>query len=146
MRIEDKNKTKEFGVIGYQFPNAGRSKPNNPDYDANWLTVQVGYAEDETTAVFRDSCVLTWELKEMADALSEILDGRETAYISDFMEPYLKFAVARTGDSFTFTIDFVCDVSDGEWKKICAAQLLDRRQLSAVRDEVKEYLIAYPAR
>lgn len=146
MKITDKCNTIEFGIIGYQFPNAGRSKPNDPDYDANWLTVQVGYTEDETTAVFQDSCVLTWELKEMADALSEMLDDRETAYISEFMEPYLKFAVARAGDNFTFTIDFVCDVSDGEWKKIKATQLLDREQLSAVLDEVKQYLITYPAR
>lgn len=146
MKIEDKNKTIEFGVIGYQFPNAGRSKPNDPDYDANWLTVQVSYTEDETTASFQDSCVLTWELKEMADALSEILDGRETAYISDFMEPYLKFAVARAGDQFTFTIDFVCGATNGEWKKICATQLLDRDRLSAIREEVKQHLTTYPAR
>lgn len=146
MRIQDKNKTVEFGIIGYQFPNAGCSKPNDPDYDASWLTVQVSYTEDETTAVFQDSCVLAWELKEMTDALSEILDDRETAYISDFMEPYLKFAVAKAEDNFTFTIDFVCDVSDGEWKKICATQLLDRERLSTIRDEVKKYLTTYPAR
>ncbi len=146
MKIDDKNKTIEFGIIGYQFPNAGRSKPNDPDYDANWLTVQVSYTEDGATASFQDSCVLTWELKEFADALSEIIAERETGYISDFMEPYLKFAVARAGDKYTFTIDFVCDVSDGEWKKVDATQLIDLEQLKAIRDEVKRYLSAYPAR
>lgn len=146
MRIEDRNKTIEFGILGYQFPDAGCSKPNDPDYDANWLTVQVNYSEDGTTATFQDSCVLTWELKEFAEALAEIIADRETGYISDFMEPYLKFAVAKAGDKFTFTIDFVCDVSDGEWKKICATQFIDRGQLKAIQDEVKQYLTAYPAK
>lgn len=146
MRIDDRNKTIEFGILGYQFPNAGRSKPNDPDYDANWLTVQVNYTEDGTTAHFQDSCVLTWELQEMAEALTDILADRETAYISDFMEPYLKFAVAKAGDKFTFTIDFVCDVSEGEWKKINTTQLMDREQLSTICDEIKHYLTTYPAK
>lgn len=146
MKIEDRGKTIKFGIIGYQFPNAGYSKPNDPDYDANWLTVQVSYTEDGSTATFQDSCVLTWELKEFAEALSEIVSDRETGYISDFMEPYLKFAIAKAGDKFTLTIDFVCDVSDGEWKKINATQLVDREQLIEMRDEINQYLTTYPAK
>lgn len=144
MRIKDENKTIEFYILGYQFPNAKYSKPNNPDYDDNWLTVKVEYTENGKAETYRDSCVLTWELKEIMDAISDVLVSSKSAYISDFMESYLKFAVAKARDKFSFTIDFVCDVSEGKWNKINATQPIDHNQLSAIRDEVKQYLTTYP--
>ncbi len=53
---------------------------------------EVKYSDAETNETFKDACLLTYELADMVEELSGILDGSEDGYISDFMEPYLKVA------------------------------------------------------
>ena len=48
----------------------------------------------------------------MVEELSEILDGSEDGYISDFMEPYLKVAAARADEKIVIIFQFVYDTGE----------------------------------
>jgi hypothetical protein len=95
----------ELRPTRYQFPAA----PKEPgDWDANWLEVygRVGTAAGESWK-FDDSCLTTWEARELRDWLRAAADGRvpvNEAPIEDseglltFTEPNLGFSVAAADD------------------------------------------------
>jgi hypothetical protein len=102
----------ELRPTRYQFPAA----PKEPgDWDANWLEVygRVGTAAGESWK-FDDSCLTTWEARELRDWLRAAADGRvpvNEAPIEDseglltFTEPNLGFSVgARQGDSLVVRV------------------------------------------
>ncbi|KQS65825.1 hypothetical protein [Modestobacter sp. Leaf380] len=91
----------ELRPTRYQFPAA----PKEPgDWDANWLEV---HGEVRTTAgeswKFDDSCLTTWEARELRDWLPAAADGRvpvteapteDSEVLLTFTEPNLGFSVA----------------------------------------------------
>ena len=97
MILHQGNKSIEFTIVNYQYPEKSPSKEGF-DYDANWLMCEVKYSDAKTNETYKDACLLTDELADMVEELSEILDGSEDGYISDFMEPYLKVAAARADE------------------------------------------------
>ena len=146
MKITDGNHSIEFGVIGYEFDNAARPKGEELDYDANWLTIKVSYTEMDYTAGFQDSCLLTWELAEMAEKLQKLAEGEETEWCSDFLEPYLSFETETVPGGFALQIRFVFGNENGEWREIIAEQVLDREQLLNICTELNGYLQHFPQR
>ena len=147
MKLQDGNKTIELSVLGYQFPDEPPSKPNVPNHDANWLTIQVTYREDGREESYQDSCLLTWELSQLTNAMAAAIDGRITSYISDILEPYLKFALAKAEDRFTVQMQYSdCDPKGENWKVLSVTQLVSREQLSVFCEELKKVLSIYPAR
>ena len=86
MILHQGNKSIEFTIVNYQYPEKRPSKEGF-DYDANWLMCEFKYSDAETNETYKDACLLTDELADMVEELSKILDGSEDGYISDFMEP-----------------------------------------------------------
>ena len=85
MILHQGNKSIEFTIVNYQYPEKRPSKEGF-DYDANWLMCEVKYSDAETNETYKDAYLLTDELADMVEELSEIIDGSEDGYISDFME------------------------------------------------------------
>ena len=119
----------EFNVINYQYPE--RVATEDYDYDANWLMVEIAYSNRAETNTYNDPCLLTYEFIDLIDGIDEILAGRETGYITDFMEPYLQFSVTKVGDLFAVQIRFVYDTTDGQWKEIYVSQGMSYQELNA---------------
>lgn len=115
MFIVSKNKSLELNIIGYQFPDH-KISTTEYDYDANWLICEVKYSEDNLNEVYRDACLLTYELEELIEALDKIINDEEEAYISDFMEPYLKVSIAKVEEQVVLIVQFVYDTTNGKWK------------------------------
>ena len=71
MKVVDTNTSIQFDVLGYQFPHCEKSKPNDYNYDANWLTVKLIHTTSEGSSEYTDSCLLTYELNEVITIKTE---------------------------------------------------------------------------
>ena len=76
MILHQGNKSIEFTIVNYQYPEKRPSKEGF-DYDANWLMCEVKYSDAETNETYKDAYLLTDELADMVEELSEIIDGSE---------------------------------------------------------------------
>lgn len=95
----------QLEVLGYEFPAAAR-KVTERDWDANWLLIKGSVAPDNRPGwSFTDSCLTTFEARELADwlrgvALGEIRPGPfDVERWGDggllwFTEPALGFSLA----------------------------------------------------
>ncbi len=144
MIIQDKNAKIEFRIVGYQFPDCTPSKKNDFNYDANWLNIEVIYQNGTEYNTYKDSCLLTYELEDTINNIQDLLTSKQTAFISDYMEPYLKFAVSKVDDKFTLILFFVYDTVDGEWLSFTVTELISREDLLSIKDEMQSYLKQYP--
>ena len=146
MKIQDDRCSMDVRVVRYQFPDRVPDKRETVDYDANWLTVSVRYMGPDFTAEFQDSCVLTWEMQETAEALNRLIDGEIQDFRTDFVETYLQIEAEKVEDEFWLRVCFVCEVDKGERKEITAAQRMDRERLAEILDEVKGVVQRFPKR
>ena len=136
----ENNKRLELDVLGYEFPDA-----EDDYFDANWLNVGIRYEDGSLSFRQVDSCLLAFELAELTETLDAILEGRESGTITDFMEPYLTFAVTRMGEGYDVQARFVYDTGS-PWKEVCVRQEMDRRELKEMNDGLKEMYARFPRR
>lgn len=134
MLILEKNKRINFNIIGYEFPNEKPSKKEF-NHDANWLRLEVVYCDENTNKTYTDTCLLTYELSYLVNALQQVINGNENSYISDFIEPYLSVCITKIDEFIIFVFSFVCDTTDGKWSKIGVTA---KWTVEEAKDKVKE--------
>jgi len=134
MLILDKNKSIDFNVIGYEFPYEKPSKKTF-NYDANWLKLEFVCCDETTNNTYIDTCLLTYEMSELITALEQVINGSESSYISDFMEPYLAVCITKIDEFIIFVLSFVYDTTDGKWSKI---GITAKWTMTEAKDKVKE--------
>ena len=82
-------------VLRYEFPaDAGQYDSD----DRNWLVMRGTYTEDGLIIKDTNSCLLTYELREMTGGLKVLQGGLKDAYASNFVEPYFELAAERSGE------------------------------------------------
>ena len=145
MLIVSKNKIIDFKITSYQFPNH-RPSTEDYDYDANWLICEIKYSEDNLNEVYSDPCLLTYELQELTESMQKILNYEEDAYISDFMEPYLKIAIVRCEEKVVFTIQFVYDTTGGNWKTRNVSSVMNEDIAIQILTELTKLQKTFPER
>lgn len=131
-----------LSIDGYEFDH---SDINNNYYDANWLRVRVDYSENRISHTYKDSCLLASELRELTKDIDNIINGSETGLITDFLEPYLKFAVTAVRSIYAVQVRFVYDTSQG-WKDIYISQAMTLEELRETNDHLKQLSAKYPVR
>lgn len=134
MLISEKNKSINFNIIGYEFPNE-KSTKKEFNYDANWLRFEVIYCDENTNKAYTDTCLLTYELSDLVNTLQQIINGGENSYISDFMEPYLSVCITKIDEFIIIVFSFVYDTTNGKWSKIGVTA---KWTLEEARNKVKE--------
>ena len=145
MIIASKNKIIDFKVNSYQFPNRHPSD-DDYDYDANWLICEIKYSEGDFSEVYCDPCLLTYELQELIESMQKIINYEEDAYISEFMEPYLKISIVRCEEKLVFTIKFVYDTSGNNWNKRTVSAEMNEEEAIQILNELIEFQKAFPER
>lgn len=138
--FKEGNKRIEFSIIDYEF-----SMQKGMDlFDANWLTVRIDYKDDNNSAVYTDNCLLADELESMISGIADVIDGKETGIITDFMEPYLKFSLTKAEDSYAVQLRFVYDTED--WKEIYITQCMSVDELRNLKEELNVLSDEFPYR
>ena len=145
MILKQGNKSIEFSIVGYQYPEL---EPSDEafDYDANWLIAEVKYSDSGINETYEDPCIMADDLAEIAEELSKILDGSEEGYITDFMEPYLKIAAARADEKIVIVFQFSYVTTSNSWKRRTVTELLSQEEATEMVQSLKELVEKYPVR
>lgn len=148
MLILGKNKSINFNITGYEFPHAKPSTTKAYNHDANWLCIEVVYCDDNTNTnnTYKDTCLLTYELSDLVNALQQIINGSEDIYISDFMEPYLSVCITKIDEYIIFVFSFVYDTLDGKWSKIAVSAKWTIEEAKEKVKELKDMELKFPER
>ena len=95
---------------------------------------------------YKDTCLLTYELEELIDGLSEVIADKESLYISDFMEPYLKFAIASTDGKILLGMEFVYEANKTVWKSHKMSEVITKESAEEIAEELRSMLARFPQR
>ena len=103
MLFQNEEAKLKLEIVNYEFPADGGDPASD---DRNWLVLRATYEEGERLVKDTNSCLLTYELKEMTAGLKVLLAGVRESYESSFVEPYFELAAQADGE-------------DGFWLSVC---------------------------
>ena len=146
MLFQNHQEQLKLEIVTYEFPPDG-GEPDNGD-DRNWLVLRGTYT-DEDGQVVKDSnsCLLTYELREMAAGLKVLCAGIKDHYDSSFVEPYFELSAQADGeDRFLADVSFYLpNVMDGEDTAQVEAALT-RAEMTALIEELDGFCERFPDR
>lgn len=87
---------------------------------------------------------LTWELYDVIRELEKVINGEESLYVSEFLEPYLKFSFMKVGENIGIGISFMYDTTDGIWKDRRLAESFTVEAAKDILEELKMLSKKYP--
>jgi hypothetical protein len=94
----------ELRVVDYQFPDDATS-----DYDSNWLLIEGSVRHPRGDWQFRDPCLLTYEVAQLADWLEAVATGAESESWCGFIERNLRFQVVCEGAGRVLRVSFAIE-------------------------------------
>lgn len=104
MLFKNEDASLELHIVNYEFP-AGGGDPDSDD--RNWLVLRCTWINEEGTIVKdSNSCLLTYELRELAAGLKVLNAGIKDSYASDFVDPYFEVAAQAEGKVFRVDVSF----------------------------------------
>lgn len=139
--FREDDKKIELSIVNYEFP----WQKGMDSFDADWLTVKIDYEDAEHSAVYTDNCLLASELESMVDSIKNVIDGKETGIIMDFLEPYLNFSLTKIDDLYAIQIRFVYDTIEN-WKEIYVSQGMSIAELKILHEELNALSEKFPHR
>lgn len=145
MLFKNEEASLQLEAVNYEFPPDGGAPESD---DRNWLVFRATYKDGDGLLIKdSNSCLLTYELREMAAGLKVLRAGIKRSYGSDFVEPYFALS-ARTEDEEHFTVD-VAFALPNTMEDIDSAELqcvMTREELSALIDELDGLCAKFPDR
>ena len=132
MLFQNEDVSVKLEVLRYEFPADGGDPGSD---DRNWLVMRCTYTEDGLIIKDTNSCLLTYELREMTGGLKVLQGGLKDAYASNFVEPYFELAAERSGEGeYQVSVSFAlvntmedvdmaeveCVMSDADMKALLA--------------------------
>ena len=131
-------------IVNYEFPADGGTA--NSD-DRNWLVLRATWInEDGQITKDTNSCLLTYELREMTAGLKVLNAGIKTEYASAFVEPYFELAAQADGDQFQVDVSFFLPKTmdgDDTAEMTCA---MTKADMTALIDELDKLCAKFPDR
>ncbi|MDY3281839.1 WapI family immunity protein [Dysosmobacter sp.] len=103
MLFKNEDASLKLEVVCYEFPADGGAPGSD---DRNWLVLRAAYTEDGRVIKDSNSCLLTYELREMTAGLKVLNAGIRDLYDSGFVEPYFSLSAAAEGDGFLVDVSF----------------------------------------
>ena len=96
MLFKNEDVSLKLDVVSYEFPADGGDPTSD---DRNWLVLRATWTnEDGEIVKDSNSCLLTYELREMTAGLKVLNAGIKDHYKSSFVEPYFEAAAQAEGD------------------------------------------------
>ena len=103
MLFKNEDASLKLEVVCYEFPADGGVPGSD---DRNWLVLRATYTEDGQVIKDSNSCLLTYELREMTAGLKVLNAGIRDLYDSGFVEPYFSLSAAAEEDGFQVDVSF----------------------------------------
>ena len=134
----------KLDIVNYEFPPDGGDPTSD---DRNWLVLRAtGTQEDGHVVKDSNSCLLTYELREMTAGLKVLNAGIKSEYASAFVEPYFELAAQADGDDFQVDVSFFLpNTMDGDdtAEVTCA---MTKADMTALIDELDKLCAKFPDR
>ena len=144
MLFKNEEASLKLDIVNYEFPADG----GDPDSDdRNWLVLRAAWTQEDGN-VLKDSnsCLLTYELREMTAGLKVLNAGIKTEYASTFVEPYFELAAQADGDDFQVDVSFFLpNTMDGD----DTAELtctMTKADMTTLIDELDKLCARFPDR
>lgn len=143
MLFQDGASSLKLDIMNYEFPAGG--DPGSDD--RNWLVLRATWVrEDGQVIKDSNSCLLTYELKELTAGLKVLNAGLKTAYESDFTEPYFLLAAQTEGEGYRVDVSFVMPntMEDEDTAELTCA--MTKADMKALIDELDALCAKFPDR
>ena len=144
MLFKNEEASLKLDIVNYEFPADG----GDPDSDdRNWLVLRATWTQEDGN-VLKDSnsCLLTYELREMTAGLKVLNAGIKSEYASAFVEPYFELAAQADGEEFQVDVSFFLpNTMDGD----DTAELtctMTKADMTALIGELDKLCAKYPDR
>ena len=146
MLFKNEDVSLELRVVNYEFPADGGSPDSD---DRNWLVLRCTWINEEGTIVKdSNSCLLTYELRELAAGLKVLNAGIKDSYASDFVDPYFEVAAQAEEEGEDFRVDvsfYLPNTMDGD-DTAEVETVMTRGEMKALIDELDGLCEKYPDR
>ena len=144
MFFKNEEASLKLDIVNYEFPADGGDPTSD---DRNWLVLRATWTnEDGNVVKDSNSCLLTYELREMTAGLKVLNAGIKTEYASAFVEPYFELAAQADGEDFQVDVSFFLpNTMDGD----DTAELtctMTKAEMTALIDELDKLCSKYPDR
>ena len=144
MLFKNEEASLKLDIVNYEFPPDGGDPTSD---DRNWLVLRATWIQEDGNVVKdSNSCLLTYELREMTAGLKVLNAGIKTEYASDFVEPYFELAAQADGDDFQVDVSFFLpNTMDGDdtAELTCA---MSKADMTALIDELDKLCAKFPDR
>ena len=143
MLFQNEDASLKLEIVRYEFPADG-GEPGSDD--RNWLVLRATYEADGQIIKDSNSCLLTYELREMTAGLKVLNAGIKSEYASAFVEPYFELAAQADGDDFQVDVSFFLpNTMDGDdtAEVTCA---MTKADMTALIDELDKLCAKFPDR
>ena len=145
MLFKNEEASLKLDIVNYEFPPDGGDPTSD---DRNWLVLRCTWC-DEEGRITKDSnsCLLTYELQEMAAGLKVLSAGIRDCYVSTFQEPYFELsAVKGEGETFVVNVSFYLpNTMDGDDTAEIQV-VMTREEMTALIEELDQLCKKYPDR
>lgn len=128
-------------VVNYEFASGGAGGD-----DLCWLVLRGTYREDDLLVRDTNSCLLTYELRDLAAGLKVVRAGIRERYESDFAEPYFALSAQAEGESFRVYVAFTMPNTMEDLDTAEVFCTMSQEQLSALIDELDGLCAKFPDR
>jgi len=144
MLFRNEETSLKLDIVNYEFPDYGGDPASD---DRNWLVLRATWVNDEGQIVKdSNSCLLTYELREMAAGLKVLNAGIKDWYVSEFAEPYFELGARAEGEEFLLNVSFYLpNTMDGEDTAEVVARMT-KAELTELVDELDKLCAKYPDR
>jgi hypothetical protein len=104
MLFQNEDASLKLEVYAYEFPADGGDPASD---DRNWLVLRATWRrEDGEVVKDSNSCLLTYELRELTAGLKVLNAGIRDRYESGFVEPYFELEAQAEGEDFLVDVSF----------------------------------------
>ena len=144
MLFKNEEASLKLDIVNYEFPADGGDPTSD---DRNWLVLRATWTnEDGQIVKDSNSCLLTYELREMTAGLKVLHAGIKDYYVSSFVEPYFEVAAMAEGENFQVDVSFYLpNTMDGEDTAEVAAHMT-KEELAQLVEELDKLCAKYPDR
>ena len=144
MLFKNEEASLKLDIVNYEFPPDGGDPTSD---DRNWLVLRATWTQEDGHVVKdSNSCLLTYELREMTAGLKVLNAGIKSEYASAFVEPYFELAAQPDGDDFQVDVSFFLpNTMDGDdtAEVTCA---MTKADMTALIDELDKLCAKFPDR
>lgn len=144
MLFQNEDASLKLDIVNYELPADGGDPTSD---DRNWLVLRATWINENGNLVKdSNSCLLTYELKEMTAGLKVLNAGIKTSYESGFAEPYFMLAADADGEGFRVYVSFFLpNTMDGDDTAEVEADMT-KAEMTALIAELDQLCAKFPDR